>query len=182
MPLIDPGHKAPSFTLPDHTGTPRSLKEFSGRSVVLYFYPKDDTTSCTAEACDFRDHLPGFDATNAAILAISPDPVKSHAKFVSKYALTFPLLADLPGPDGLPPVCEAFGVWQEKSMYGRKYMGVVRTTYLIGPDGKVLRRWDKVSVPEHASEVLAALGGPVQKPAPSIKPKAPKKAIKKTSK
>ncbi len=152
MPLVDPGRKAPAFTLTDQTGTPHSLASYAGRPVVLYFYPKDDTPGCTAESCSFQDHLPRFTAGKAAILGASILDEKSKAKFASKYNLTFPLLAD---PDHV--VAEQYGVWQEKSRYGRTYMGIVRTTYLIGPDGKVARRWDNVKVDGHAEEVLAAV-------------------------
>jgi thioredoxin-dependent peroxiredoxin len=157
MPVIEVGKKAPAFTLPDQDGAKHSLKDFASRSVVLYFYPKDDTSGCTKEACAFRDLLPRFKNGKAVILGVSPDDVSSHAKFAAKFDLTFPLLADVPGQDGAPSVCEQYGVWQEKSMYGRKYMGVVRTTYLIDGDGNVARRWDNVKVPGHADDVLRAI-------------------------
>jgi len=161
MPLIDPGQKAPAFTLPDQRGIARSPADFAGRPLVLYFYPKDDTDGCTKQACQFRDALPDFSKLGAAVLGISPDPVASHRRFADKHDLPFPLLADEPASDkAAPAVCDRFGVWQEKSMYGRKYMGVVRTTYLIGADGRVLRRWDKVSVADHADEVIEALRAP----------------------
>lgn len=156
--MIDEGKKAPAFTLPDQVGEKISLKDFAGAPVVLYFYPKDDTSGCTAEACQFRDLLPRFGKVGAHVLGVSPDSVKSHRKFADKHDLPFTLLADEPGADGVPPVCAKYGVWQEKSMYGRTYMGVARTTYLIAPDGKVARRWDKVKVPGHAEEVLKAVG------------------------
>jgi peroxiredoxin Q/BCP len=164
MPLIDVGAKAPEFLLKDQDGRTHSLKQYAGRSVVLYFYPKDDTDGCTKEACQFRDALPEFGGVKAVVLGVSPDSEASHRAFAGKHGLGFPLLADEPaqgasGEKGVPAVCERYGVWQEKSMYGRAYMGVVRTTYLIGGDGRVLKRWDKVSVPGHAAEVLAALGG-----------------------
>lgn len=165
MPLIEPGSAAPAFRLPDAGGTVHSLASLKGKTVVLYFYPKDDTSGCTDEACQFRDLLPKFTSSKAVVLGVSPDGSASHAKFARKHALNFTLLADEPSGDGVPATCSAYGTWQEKSMYGRKYFGVVRTTYLIGPDGKVLRRWDKVSVPGHAAEVLAAIsGGPVPTP------------------
>ena len=149
MPLIDPGKKAPSFRLKDQTGETRSLSDFEGRPVVLYFYPKDDTPGCTAESCAFESNLPGFKAGKAAVLGVSILDEKSKAKFANKHGLTFPLLAD---PDH--EVAEKYGVWQQKMRYGRKYMGIVRTTYLIGPDGKVVKRWDKVNVEGHAEDVL----------------------------
>lgn len=157
MPLIEEGKKAPAFTLPDQDGTKHALKDYLGRPIVLFFYPKDDTSGCTKEACAFRDLLPRFSNCNAAVFGVSPDDTASHAKFAAKHDLPFALLADVPGKDGTPKVCETYGVWDEKSMYGRKYMGVVRTTYLIGPDGTVVRRWDKVKVPGHAEDVLAAV-------------------------
>jgi peroxiredoxin Q/BCP len=152
MPLIDPGKKAPAFSLKDQAGQSHSLADYAGRPVVLYFYPKDDTPGCTREACAFQDHLPQFGKGTAAVLGVSVLDEKSKAKFASKYRLTFPLLAD---PDHA--VIDKYGAWQEKSMYGKKYMGVARLTYLIGPDGRVVRRWDAVKVDGHAEEVLAAV-------------------------
>lgn len=152
MPLIDPGKKAPAFTLKDQHGDSHSLADYAGRPLVLYFYPKDDTPGCTKEACAFQEHLPTFGKSKAAVLSISVLDEKSKAKFAQKYSLTFPLLAD---PDHV--VIDKYGAWQEKSMYGRKYMGVARITYLIGADGKVVRRWDDVKVTGHAEDVLAAV-------------------------
>ncbi len=152
MPLIEPGKKAPAFTLTDQSGKAHSLKDYAGKPVILYFYPKDDTSGCTAQACQFRDDLPKFKKSKAIVLGVSPQDVKSKAKFAKKHDLNFAVLAD----DG-SKVCETYGVWAEKSMYGRKYMGVVRTTYLIAPNGKVKCRWDKVRVPGHAEEVLDAV-------------------------
>ena len=157
MPLIAEGTKAPAFTLKDQSGTRHALKDHAGHPVVLYFYPKDDTSGCTKEACQFRDARPDFDAADAVIFGVSPDDEASHAKFAQKYDLNFTLLADVPGADGNPKTCAAYGVWQEKSMYGRRYMGVVRTTYLIDGAGVVAKRWDKVKVPGHDAEVLAAI-------------------------
>ncbi len=157
MPLIDVGRAAPDFTLPDQKGTKVKLSALRGQPVVLYFYPKDDTSGCTKEACQFRDLLPRFDGAQARVLGISPDDVKSHEKFAAKYDLPFSLLADVPDADGTPRICSKYGVWAEKSMYGRTYMGVVRTTYLFDAAGKVARRWDKVKVPGHADAVLEAL-------------------------
>jgi peroxiredoxin Q/BCP len=154
MPLIDPGKKAPAFTLKDQDGKTHTLSDYEGRPVVLYFYPKDDTPGCTAEACAFRDNLPKFKPGKAAILGVSILDEASKAKFAEKYELNFPLLAD---PDH--EVADKYGAWQERSMYGRTFMGVARVTYLIGPDGKVARRWDKVKVDGHADEVLAAVKG-----------------------
>jgi peroxiredoxin Q/BCP len=152
MALIDEGHKAPAFTLNDQEGKTHKLSDYAGQSVVLYFYPKDDTPGCTKESCDFRDNLVRFNASKAHILGISILDEKSKAKFAKKYDLNFPLLADADHE-----IAEKYGVWQEKTRYGRTYMGIVRTTYLIGPDGKVKKRWDKVNVDNHATEVLAAL-------------------------
>ncbi|MFG0283870.1 MAG: thioredoxin-dependent thiol peroxidase [Phycisphaerales bacterium JB039] len=154
--MIEEGKKAPAFTLPDQDGKKVSLKDFAGAPVVLYFYPKDDTSGCTAEACQFRDLLPKFKRSKAVVLGVSPDSAASHRKFADKHDLPFTLLAD-EANEGEPKVCAKYGVWQEKSMYGRKYMGVVRTTYLIDGAGKVARRWDKVKVPGHAEEVLEAI-------------------------
>jgi thioredoxin-dependent peroxiredoxin len=152
MPLIEPGKKAPAFSLKDQAGKTHALADYAGRPVVLYFYPKDDTPGCTTEACAFQDNLPKFGRSKAVVLGVSVLDEKSKAKFADKYSLTFPLLAD---PDHT--VIEKYGVWQEKSMYGRKYMGVARVTYLIGTDGKVARRWDGVKVNGHAEEVLEAV-------------------------
>ncbi len=152
MALIDPGKKAPAFSLPDQAGTTHSLADYAGQPVVVYFYPKDDTPGCTKESCAFQDNLPKFKKSKAAVLGVSVLNSASKAKFADKYGLKFPLLADEDHS-----VMEKFGVWQEKSMYGKKYMGVARTTYLIGPDGKVAKRWDGVKVDGHAEEVLAAV-------------------------
>jgi peroxiredoxin Q/BCP len=157
MPLIDEGKKAPAFTLPDQGGKKHSLKECLGRPVVLYFYPKDNTSGCTKEACAFRDALPKFRTSKAVVFGVSPDSEKSHARFAEKHGLNFALLADVPGADGTPKVCAKYGVWQDKTMYGKKYKGVVRTTYLIDATGKVARRWDKVKVDGHAEDVRRAV-------------------------
>jgi peroxiredoxin Q/BCP len=157
MPVIEEGKKAPAFKLKDQNGAVHELKSFAGKPVVLYFYPKDDTSSCTVEACSFRDRMPAFEKIDAVVLGVSPDDEKSHAKFVKKHGLNFTLLSDTPGKDGVPPVCGKYGVWVEKSMYGKKYMGVARTTYLIDGSGKVVKRWDKVKSEGHAGEVLEAL-------------------------
>ncbi len=152
MSLIDPGKKAPAFSLPDQEGTKHSLADYAGQPVVIYFYPKDDTPGCTKESCAFQDTLPKFKKSRAAVLGVSVLNSASKARFADKYGLKFPLLADEDHA-----VTEKYGVWQEKSMYGRKYMGVARTTYLIGPDGKVVKRWDGVKVDGHAEDVLAAV-------------------------
>ena len=147
--MLKEGDKAPAFKLETDGGKTVSLKDFKGKTVVLYFYPKDLTSGCTVEVCDFRDTLPQFKKKKTVVLGVSRDPVTQHEKFKEKYALTFPLLADLDGK-----VCEAYGVWKEKSLYGRKYMGIERTTYLIGADGKIQRIFPKVKVKGHALEVL----------------------------
>ncbi|SIQ07435.1 peroxiredoxin Q/BCP [Rhizobium sp. RU20A] len=152
MTELSIGQPAPDFSLPRDGGTSVSLADFAGKRLVLYFYPKDDTSGCTVEAKAFSEHAQAFDAAGAAVLGVSPDPVKSHDKFVKKHALTIPLAADED-----QAVCNAYGVWVEKSMYGKKYMGVERTTFLIGPDGRIEKIWPKVKVPGHVEEVLAAV-------------------------
>ena len=154
MALIDPGKKAPAFALKDQTGKVHRLSDYEGKHVVLYFYPKDDTPGCTKESCDFQALLPTYERRKAAVLGISILDEKSKAKFAGKYGLTFPLLADAEHE-----IAEKYGVWQEKSRYGRKYMGIARTTYLIGPDGKIVQRWDNVKVDGHAEAVAEALEG-----------------------
>jgi len=149
MSLIEPGKKAPTFSLKDQDGKTHSLADYAGKSVILYFYPKDDTPGCTTETCEFRDMLPKFKSTKAVVLGASILDEKSKAKFAAKHNVNFPLLADADHA-----VAEKYGVWQEKMNYGKPYMGIVRTTYLIGPDGTVKHRWDKVKVEGHAEEVL----------------------------
>jgi peroxiredoxin Q/BCP len=153
MSLIEPGKKAPAFTLKDQNEKTHKLSDYAGQPVILYFYPKDDTPGCTTESCDFRDNLPKFKAAGkAVVLGASILDEKSKAKFAAKHNLSFPLLADAEHE-----VAEKYGVWQEKSRYGRKYMGIARTTYLIDKDGKIARRWDNVKVDGHVDEVLAAV-------------------------
>ncbi len=148
---LQTGDPAPGFTLPrDGEGT-ISLADCAGRKLALYFYPRDDTSGCTAEAIAFNTLMPEFDAAGAVVIGVSPDSVASHDKFKTKHGLAIPLAAD---PER--SAIEAYGVWKEKSMYGRKYFGVERTTFLIGPDGRIARIWRKVKVPKHAEEVLAA--------------------------
>jgi peroxiredoxin Q/BCP len=146
------GDKAPAFSAPTNGGGQLSLAELKGKNVILYFYPKDDTPGCTKEACAFRDHFADFKKKGAVVLGVSVDPVKSHDKFVEKFKLPFPLLADEE-----KKIVEAYGVWGQKSFMGRKYMGIHRVTFLIGPDGKIRKIWPKVKPEEHAEEVLAAL-------------------------
>jgi len=152
MANLNVGSKAPNFSLVANDGKKYSLKEFKGKKVVLYFYPKDDTSGCTAEACSFRDNLSTIKKKGALVLGVSPDGLKSHEKFVSKYDLNFPVLSD----ESKEMLVE-YGVWQEKSMYGRKYMGVVRTTYIIDEKGKISHIFPKVKVDGHTEEVLKAL-------------------------
>ena len=150
MPL-DTGDHAPAFTLPGAGGEEISLGALKGRKVALYFYPKDDTSGCTLEAQGFNTLGAAFGEADAVVVGVSPDTVKSHDKFRAKYDLTFPLASD-----ESKAMLEAYGVWVEKSMYGRKYMGVERTTVLIDREGRIARIWSKVKVPGHVEEVLAA--------------------------
>jgi peroxiredoxin Q/BCP len=152
MALIEPGRKAPAFSLKDQKGKTHKLSDYRGKPLVLYFYPKDDTSGCTKEACAFRDNLPKFKTGKAAVLGVSILDEASKARFADKYDLNFPLLADADHE-----VAEKYGVWQKRSMYGRSFMGVARTTYLIDANGEVARRWDKVKVDGHAEDVLAAV-------------------------
>lgn len=154
--LIPEGKKAPAFALMDQSGDRVHLKDFLGRPVIIYFYPKDDSPGCTIEACGFRDLWADLDRTTTAIVGISPDDIASHAQFADRLALPFTLLADPIGRSGVPKVCEKYGVWQEKQVYGRTMMGVVRTTYLIDEAGKVARRWDRVEVEGHGEAALNA--------------------------
>ncbi|MFN5609240.1 MAG: thioredoxin-dependent thiol peroxidase [Holosporales bacterium] len=147
------GSPAPDFTAVTDAGKTLTLAQFRGQYVVLYFYPKDDTPGCTKQACGFRDALPDFSGVDAVILGVSRDDTASHAKFVKKFDLNFPLLADTEGT-----ITEAYGVWVEKSMYGKKYMGIERTTFLIDKEGKIEKIWPKVKVDNHAKEVLQAIG------------------------
>ena len=152
MPLIEPGTKAPPFALKDQAGKSHRLADYAGQPIVLYFYPKDDTPGCTKEACAFRDQLPRFRTNKAVVLGVSILDEASKGRFAGKYDLNFPLLADADHA-----VADKYGAWQQRSLYGRKFMGVARTTYLIGKDGKVARRWDNVKVDKHVDEVLAAV-------------------------
>lgn len=148
---LKPGQKAPAFQL-ETTGGPKRLKDFAGQYLVLYFYPKDDTPGCTQEALDFTAHEAAFRKAGAAVLGVSRDPMTKHQKFAAKHNLTILL-----GSDEAGAVSDAYGTWQEKSLYGRNYMGMVRATVLIGPDGRIVRLWPKVKVKGHAEEVLAEI-------------------------
>ncbi len=151
MPL-NIGDKAPAFTAPSDTGETFSLKDLKGKKFILYFYPKDDTSGCTAEACRFTENIKAFNKAGVIVLGVSKDSLESHKKFRDKYGLKFPLLSDLDGK-----ICEAYGTWIEKSMYGRKYMGIDRATFIIGEDGKITALWRKVKVAGHVEEVLETL-------------------------
>lgn len=148
------GQPAPEFAAKDQDGNTVSLVGLRGKKVILYFYPKDDTPGCTKEACGFRDQIAAFDEANAVVLGVSPDDEASHRKFIAKFDLPFRLLAD---PDHA--VCEAYGVWQEKSMYGKKYMGVVRSTFVIDERGVLEREERGVKVDGHVEAMLEAVGG-----------------------
>lgn len=146
------GQKAPDFSAVDDSGKTVKLSDFKGKKVVLYFYPKDDTPGCTKEACNFRDGFAEIKKKGAVVLGVSADSVEKHKKFKAKFDLNFPLLADTE-----KKIIESYDVWQEKSLYGRKYMGIVRSTYVIGKDGKISHIFPKVKVNDHYEEVLEAL-------------------------
>ena len=150
--MLKAGDKAPEFKLKADNGETISLKDLKGKKVVLYFYPKDMTSGCTVEACDFRDSIKKFEKKNAVVIGVSPDDTKSHQKFKTKHDLPFTLLSD-----ETHKALEDYGVWQEKSMYGRKYMGVVRTTFLIDEKGRIEKVWEKVKVDGHAEEALVSI-------------------------
>jgi len=150
---IEEGETAPDFTLPADDGSTVHLADLRGKPVVLYFYPKDDTPGCTKEACSFRDRSADLGAQGAVVLGVSPDDVASHGRFRDKYSLNFPLLAD-PGHQ----VAERYGAWREKNMYGKKSMGIQRSTFLVDRDGRIRKVWKKVSVDGHDEDVLKALG------------------------
>jgi thioredoxin-dependent peroxiredoxin len=152
--VLEPGDTAPDFTLPDQHGNPVKLSDLRGQTVVLYFYPKADTPGCTTQACGVREHRGNYESADAVVLGVSPDPVKPIAKFDEKYGLGFPLLSDQDHA-----VAEAYGVWVEKSMYGRKYMGNERTTFVIGPDGTIRDVFRSVKPAQHDDLVLGALAG-----------------------
>ena len=153
MGKLAAGDKAPAFTLPDQDGNPVSLADFAGRQVDVYFYPRDDTPGCTKEACQFNDNLHAFSKGDAVVVGISAESAEKHQKFRSKYGLTFPLLTDADHAVG-----EAFGAWGEKTLYGKKSIGVIRSTFLIAPDGTIARPWYHVKADGHAAKVLAEIG------------------------
>ena len=146
------GNEAPNFTLPTNNNGEISLSSLKGKYVILYFYPKDSTPGCTIESCGFRDALPAFETLNAAIIGLSKCSVTKHDKFVSKYDLNFPLASDEKGS-----VCEAYGTWGERSLYGKKYMGIERSTFLINPEGEIVAIWRKVKVKGHIEDVKSTL-------------------------
>ncbi|MPZ20911.1 MAG: thioredoxin-dependent thiol peroxidase [Luteitalea sp.] len=152
MPFVEPGRKAPAFSLKDQHGETHRLTDYAGHSLVLYFYPKDDTPGCTKEACSFEASLAQLRKLDAVVLGVSVLDSASKARFAAKHNLTFPLLADEDHA-----VAEKYGAWQERSMYGRKFMGVARVSYLIDAQGKVAKRWDKVDVNQHVTDVLQAI-------------------------
>ena len=152
MSTPEVGSKAPAFKLPASTGTTISLKEYLGKHVVLYFYPRDDTPGCTTEACGFRDEIGNFESSDTVVLGVSTDSVASHQKFATKFSLPFPLLADEDHA-----IAEKYGVWVEKNMYGKKSMGIQRATFLIDKTGKIAAAWPKVKVDGHVAEVAAKL-------------------------
>ena len=154
MSRLAAGDPAPEFTLPDQDGNPVSLRDFAGSTVIVYFYPADDTPGCTKEACQFNENLQGFQRSGAKVVGISPDPAAKHVRFKEKYGLAFPLLSD-PGHQ----VMEAYGAWGEKTMYGKKTVGTIRSTFVVAPDGMVARAWYSVKADGHAAKVLESLRG-----------------------
>jgi peroxiredoxin Q/BCP len=150
--MLEAGQKAPAFSLKDQDGKTVKLSDFKGQHVVLYFYPKDNTPGCTTEACDFRDSQAALKKAGAVVLGVSMDSEASHQKFIQKHGLNFPLLVDA---DHV--VAEKYGAWGEKSMYGKTFMGLIRSTFLVGPDGKLKQVWPKVKVDGHVEAVLEAL-------------------------
>ena len=150
---IGSGIPAPDFDIKDENGEPHKLSDYRGKPVVLYFYPKDDTPGCTVEACNFRDDYTAYEQAGVTILGVSPDTVKSHARFKTKYELPYTLLADTDHK-----VCELYGVWGHKKMMGREYDGVFRTTFLISPAGQIIKVFENVKPAEHSREVLQAFG------------------------
>ena len=169
MPLLAPGTIAPNFTLPDQAGKAISLHDFAGFPVVLYFYPKADTPGCTTQACGLSEALPLMNKLGAAVIGISPDGTKAIAKFAAKFNLRFPLVGDEPAASGTPRIIDSYGCWGEKSMYGRKYFGVLRTTYIIDAAGVIYHRMDAVKVDTHAANVAAVLADLLAgKPGPAV--------------
>ncbi|MES2874426.1 MAG: thioredoxin-dependent thiol peroxidase [Bacteroidota bacterium] len=152
MTELNEGQKAPGFTAKDQNGNAISLSDFSGKDVILYFYPKDDTPGCTAEACSFRDNYQSLQASGFEVLGVSVDDEKSHQKFITKYSLPFPLISDTD-----KKIVEAYGVWVEKNMYGKKYMGVARKTFIIGKNGTIRKIIEKVDTKNSSKQVIESL-------------------------
>ena len=150
--LPEVGKRAPAFTLPAHPEGKITLSKLKGKNVVLYFYPRDNTPGCTTEACEFRDHLASVESEDTVVLGVSTDSLESHKKFADKYELSFPLLSDEDHK-----ICEKYGVWVEKNMYGKKSMGIQRSTFLIDAEGKIAKLWKRVKVDGHDQQVLTAL-------------------------
>ena len=150
--MLKAGDPAPDFDAVLDNGETVSLSQFKGKNVILYFYPKDNTPGCTREACDFRDNISSLEEKNTVVLGVSPDSVKSHQKFKDKFELPFPLISD-----EAKDVAQAFGVWREKKMYGKTRMGIVRSTFIIGPDGLIAKAYDSVKVAGHVEDVIASL-------------------------
>jgi peroxiredoxin Q/BCP len=187
--MLAPGAPAPHFALPDQSGTVQNVKSLKGKRYLVYFYPKDSTPGCTVQACGIQSDLAQFNKLGIPVFGVSMDSVASHRKFADKYALSFPLLADTERA-----LIEAYGVWVEKSMYGKQYMGISRSSFLIGSNGKIEQVWEKVNTKTHAADVLAFIGGakpettavkktsakPVVKKA-AAKPTAAKKPVVKKS-
>ena len=147
--MLETGIKVPNFSLPDQNGQVHNINDYKGRWLIIYFYPKDLTPGCTTEACNFQEALPDFNSIDAVVFGISKDSIEKHKKFSNKYNLQFSLLSDEQSD-----VCEQFGVWQKKSMYGKEYMGIVRSTFIVNPDGKIVKIYPKVKVNEHHAEIL----------------------------
>ena len=150
--MLEPGRPFPEFSLPNQDGKTVSLKDFAGKWLVVYVYPKDDTPGCTKEACDFRDNLKAFNSAKVRVLGVSPDDPKRHAKFKAKYGLNFTLLSDVD-----KTLISAYGIWIKKLNYGREYMGVQRSTFIVDKSGKIAKSWNGVRVPGHVEAVLGAL-------------------------
>lgn len=168
------GNKAPTFTLPDQTGALRDAKSLKGQRYLVYFYPKDSTPGCTTQACGLQSDLERFNTLGIAVFGVSMDSVASHKKFADKYGLRFPLLADTE-----KSLIEAYGVWLEKSLYGRKYMGISRSSFLVGGNGKIEQVWEKVNTKSHAADVLAFITGATTETAPAKKSAVKKPTAKK---
>ena len=177
--MLQPGQTAPAFRIPDQTGTVQDSKALKGKPYLVYFYPKDSTPGCTVQACGLQSDLAQFNKLGITVLGVSMDSVASHAKFAEKYGLRFPLLADTD-----KALIEAYGVWVEKSMYGKKYMGISRSSFLVAANGKIQHVWEKVNTKTHAADVLAVITGKVpdnQTAAPAKKPAAKKAPAKKSA-